>query len=381
MDFMNKSLAIIMEAAFSQDNKYYLIEEFVIAFGYNCAALLGFLINKFCYYLKEDKLFSHPSHGSDWFYLTIGMAEQQLHLSRDEQDGALKKMKEYDLIEIKTIGIPPKRYFRLNLDKIAQFLVSRDIVSNLRKTHKLAKSSCEPKKSEKVENSAPTDVFRPICGKSTNQFAENPQIASYNIYTSNINNNTPPTPVNGEATDVACFCDSSSFEQQKKRAPEKKDTPKKEKIKPPPDTRTSLGSHVKLKPEDYHSLCEKHSRKLIDSLIEEMNDYCAASKPKGYVCYASAIRMWVRRRVEITPVQTVDSMEKARQMSLKVEKILDKSNSNAVLHVLNDCVEFTDKRGGPLCVVIKYSERNFMQLMENHLNKVGFKNVDLRALI
>lgn len=58
----------------------------------------------------------------------------------------------------------------------------------------------------------------------------------------------------------------------------------------------SHGSHVQLKKEDYQKLTETYGKGVIDQVIEEMNDYCLSKAPKGYKCYAAAIRNWMRRR-------------------------------------------------------------------------------------
>lgn len=60
--------------------------------------------------------------------------------------------------------------------------------------------------------------------------------------------------------------------------------------------RVCFGSHVKLKQEEYDKLCVDNTKQVIDTLINEMNDYCQASKPKGYVDYAAALRQWIHRR-------------------------------------------------------------------------------------
>jgi hypothetical protein len=73
---------------------------------------------------------------------------------------------------------------------------------------------------------------------------------------------TPPNPQKGEAAKAACL----------------------------------FGSFVRLKGGEYEDLSAKFGKKAIDEIIEEMNDYCAASNTKGYKDYAAAIRQWIRRR-------------------------------------------------------------------------------------
>jgi hypothetical protein len=100
---------------------------------------------------------------------------------------------------------------------------------------------------------------------------------TYKEYTSRVNknNNTPPNPKKGETPDG---------------------------VKPAKAGRVceSFGSHVKLTKEEHKDLIDAHGEATISSIIEEMNDYCLASKPKGYSNYAAAIRQWLRKRDDIT---------------------------------------------------------------------------------
>ncbi len=71
-------------------------------------------------------------------------------------------------------------------------------------------------------------------------------------------------------------------------------SPSKTKIEKP--TLEPFGSHVKLTKEQYQDFCKLKPKSQIDELIEEINDYCAASRPKGYLDYAAAIRQWLKRK-------------------------------------------------------------------------------------
>jgi hypothetical protein len=99
---------------------------------------------------------------------------------------------------------------------------------------------------------------------------EEPQIHPH-IYIDNIDNNKDYTPYNPS-----------------NNPPSKK---------PAKAVSVCFGSHVKLKDEEYKDLCSKYGEESIKSIIEEMNDYCSASKPKGYKDYAAAIRQWMRKRL------------------------------------------------------------------------------------
>ncbi len=69
----------------------------------------------------------------------------------------------------------------------------------------------------------------------------------------------------------------------------------------------SFGSSVKLKQEEYESLCSLNTEPLIKTVIEEINDYIASKGLKPYKDYAATIRNWIRRRKTESPTQTSSS--------------------------------------------------------------------------
>lgn len=58
----------------------------------------------------------------DWIYKTIREVQQETALSRSEQDTAIKICKTHGLIELELKGIPAKRHFHLNIEKIIKML-------------------------------------------------------------------------------------------------------------------------------------------------------------------------------------------------------------------------------------------------------------------
>lgn len=58
----------------------------------------------------------------EWIYKTIDEIEEETALSRYEQDGAIQKIKNLKLVEVKRKGIPAKRHFRLNLGNISKLV-------------------------------------------------------------------------------------------------------------------------------------------------------------------------------------------------------------------------------------------------------------------
>lgn len=64
-----------------------------------------------------------------WFYKTIGDFNEELALSRCQQDTAINILLKHKLIKKRKKGIPPKRYFKINIKCIVEFL-NRYLVNN-----------------------------------------------------------------------------------------------------------------------------------------------------------------------------------------------------------------------------------------------------------
>ncbi len=65
---------------------------------------------------------------------------------------------------------------------------------------------------------------------------------------------------------------------------------------PPQGEMVRYGRFVSLTREEYEELSQEHTKKLIDSIIVEINDYLASTGKKPYKDYAATIRNWLRRR-------------------------------------------------------------------------------------
>jgi len=84
----------------------------------------------------------------DTVYKTIADFEEELCMTRDEQDGAIKKLKSLGFISIELKGIPATRHFTVNEEVLSEKI---NLQTSLWKTHKL------------------------VCGKPANLIVENPQ--------------------------------------------------------------------------------------------------------------------------------------------------------------------------------------------------------------
>jgi len=65
-----------------------------------------------------------------WVYKTIEEIKNELFLSRYEQETAIHILIKDELIEKQVKGLPPKRYFMVNLERVDEFL--KEIVADKR---------------------------------------------------------------------------------------------------------------------------------------------------------------------------------------------------------------------------------------------------------
>lgn len=156
----------------------------------NAAIILSELINRYEYHFDRDELTSHEKYGEGWFYFTIDKCEERTCLTRREQDTALKILKSEGLIEWSVFGLPAKRYFKVNEEKIlAIFGLSKNL-SSMSKTNKL------------VYTKQTNRTQEPIHIKETYEETLKKKIL------------TPPShSVSQEAKDCVCFF-SSFFEKE-----------------------------------------------------------------------------------------------------------------------------------------------------------------------
>lgn len=79
-------------------------------YGLKLASFIGYLVD-------ADESFDHKD-GDPWFSLTIEEVEKSTGYKNWKQENLLKQLEELGIIERKLIGLPAKRYFKLNYDKI-----------------------------------------------------------------------------------------------------------------------------------------------------------------------------------------------------------------------------------------------------------------------
>lgn len=82
-------------------------------YGLNAAVFLGELISK-CKYFE----IKHQISNDGYFFNTVENMRHDTGLSRFQQEQAISILQDDGVIEVKLKGIPPKRFFSLNLYRI-----------------------------------------------------------------------------------------------------------------------------------------------------------------------------------------------------------------------------------------------------------------------
>jgi len=88
----------------------------------NAAIMLAELVNRYNYHKSEGELKSFQKYEGEWFYYTVEKCTDRTVLSRKEQETAIKIIERFKLFEKRSIGIPPRRHFRLDIEKIIEFI-------------------------------------------------------------------------------------------------------------------------------------------------------------------------------------------------------------------------------------------------------------------
>jgi hypothetical protein len=109
----------------------------------------GLMLSQALYWTRVQERTNPKADG--WFYKTQAEWTEEICLSRWEQDGARKILRGLPFWEERKRGAPPKSYFRVDLEKLAEV-----IAENVEKPHSRLRESITPE-----------------CGKTSVQSAEN----------------------------------------------------------------------------------------------------------------------------------------------------------------------------------------------------------------
>jgi hypothetical protein len=114
------NLAMSKLLSFLNQDSYQLYNRHIARYcqSINAAVMLAELINRHDYHHDREELVFHEKYGHGWFYLTHEKCEERTCLTRREQDTSLKILECKGFLEHVNFGLPQKRYFRLNDEKI-----------------------------------------------------------------------------------------------------------------------------------------------------------------------------------------------------------------------------------------------------------------------
>lgn len=77
----------------------------------------GLFLSQLLYWSDKSK--------NEFFYKTIAEIEEETALTREQQDSAIKRLKQLRLIEVKLMGVPARRHFKLSLSEIHKLVCDK----------------------------------------------------------------------------------------------------------------------------------------------------------------------------------------------------------------------------------------------------------------
>lgn len=239
--------------------------------GVACALILADLEDTIDYY--KEQAVSHEKYGDGWIYSTIENMQKRTCLTKHEQDTAIKKLVKLGLIEVKVFGVPARRYFRVDGDKINELCGIKVTLLNCRNPENSKHNSNNSPPSETKENSNNVYSF-PETG---NWFPEKRNRG--------LINNTNNSEYNSEEIHAPATADA--------RAPisSSPKSPPKEKAKT-----TKPHHNVEVTVEEHEKLVAKFGIDLVTEGYADLSEWKESADPKMVAKHKSdyrRLRKWV----------------------------------------------------------------------------------------
>lgn len=133
----------------------------------------------------------------------------------------------------------------------------------------------------------------------------------------------------------------------------------------------AFGAFVKLRQEEYESLCKDNGKEKTDDIIERINDYCVNNKPKGYTCYRAAFNTFLKNyKPRYTPQNKQDSPKD------KIMKILKHGElyNGAECIINSECVAL---QRGMKNEYVRFKEKGFSEMFHNMLRKFEITGISI----
>ena len=104
-------------------------------------------------YVKQNNMFEED----EYFYLTVNKMEEDLNIGKKAQNTILTKLEDIGLLSKKLIGLPAKRYFRINPNVLEQLLTenNNEDIELIRKEINLIAQVC-------LEKDVPNSLEEPL---------------------------------------------------------------------------------------------------------------------------------------------------------------------------------------------------------------------------
>ena len=154
----------------NQSRSYLMLNWEYLRLGQNAAIVLVFLINQDLYF-SENNLLTEDGY----FYMTMAHMRDRILMEKDTQSRTVLQLKEEGFIDTDSRGCPSKRYFRINHDKIYNFLLQ--VKENPDNDFK-----CRKKRHSDFANCENREISKEsISAKSAIQFSQNASLIKTNI--------------------------------------------------------------------------------------------------------------------------------------------------------------------------------------------------------
>lgn len=141
----------------SSDNYIVINRDMLKEYGINVTLMIGELASEYNYYDKNGKL------DDGMFFSTIENISEKTGLSKYQQAEALKTLDEMGIVKTIVKGIPAKRFFKLDVEKLEK-QIANSSTSSCQKTGKLDGEKLETKNNNKtvINNSNKKKVSKKV---------------------------------------------------------------------------------------------------------------------------------------------------------------------------------------------------------------------------
>lgn len=229
------------------------------------AILLSEIASRYKYHKEKHEL-EIDAEGQGWFYFTQEEIEKRTTLTRKQQDTALDLLVSNGLIDKKVMGLPAKRFFKLNADTINTFFAE------------------EEEQKDGVQSSL-SEVDNPVCPKGQTSLSERyklecPKGTNYDVQkvqTAHIYKEPKEEPHKVSI--------SADAERERQRL-----------VSPVKELKKTYGelNLVKLKDEEHAKLIERFGADQTKVLIDRLDLYLGQKGDK-YKSHYATILAWIER--------------------------------------------------------------------------------------